>query len=95
MPKTSRPSGNWGDDQKKDLRDLVDANEIDLARKDASYLWEICNLPPLPFISISEASTGKSSAIQRMRKEFLSLNAELELAEARRKGMCVNSFPQS
>jgi hypothetical protein len=37
MPKTSRPSGNWGDNQKKDLRDLVDANEIDLARKDASY----------------------------------------------------------
>jgi len=58
MPKTSRPSGNWGDNQKKDLRDLVDANEIDIARKDASYLWEICNLPPFqPFIS--EASTGK------------------------------------
>ena len=94
MPKTSRPSGNWGENQKKDLRDLVDANEIDLARKDASYLWEICNLSPFkPFIS--EASTGKSSAIQRMRKEFLRLNAELEHAGARRKGMCVNSFPQS
>jgi hypothetical protein len=94
MPKTSRPSGNLGETQKKDLRDLVDANEIDPARKDASYLWEICNLPPFkPFIS--EASTGKSSAIQRMRKEFLRLNAELEHAGARRKGMCVNSFPQS
>ena len=94
MPKTSLPSGNWGDNQKKDLRDLVDANKIDLARKDASYLWEICNLPPFkPFIS--EASTRKSSAIQRMQKELLCLNAELELAGARRKGMCVNSFPQS
>jgi hypothetical protein len=93
MPKTSHPSGNWGDNQKKDLRDLVDTNEIDLARKDGSYLWEICNLPPFkPFIS--EASTGKSSAIQRMRKEFLRLNTELELGGARRKGMCVNSFPQ-
>ncbi len=83
MPKTSRPSGNWGDNQKKDLRDLGDTNEIDL----------ICNLPPFkPFIS--EASTGKNSAIQSMRKEFLRLNTELELGGARRKGMCVNSFPQ-
>jgi hypothetical protein len=42
MPKTNRPSGNWGDTQKQGLRALVDANEIGLARKDSKYLWEIC-----------------------------------------------------
>jgi hypothetical protein len=94
MPKTIRPSGNWGETQKKALRDLVDANKIDLARKDSNYLWEICNLDPFkPFIS--DSSAGKSSAIQCMRKEFLRINAELDLAGARRKGMCVNSIPQS
>jgi hypothetical protein len=94
MPKTIRPSGNWGEKQKKDLRDLVDANEIDIARKDAGYLWEIYQLPQFKAFN-SDASTGKSSAIQRIRKEFLRINAELELAGARRKGMCVHSFPQS
>ena len=94
MPKTDRPSGNWGEKQKRDLRDLVDANEIDLARKGTGYLWEICQLSPFKAFN-SEASTGKSSAIQRMRKEFLRINAELELAGARRKGMCVHSFTRS
>jgi len=52
------------------LRDLVDANKIDLSRKDSNYLWEVCNLDQFkPFMS--DSSAGKSSAIQRMHKELM------------------------
>jgi hypothetical protein len=32
MPKTNRPSGNWGEKQKEDLRRLIDSNEVDYSR---------------------------------------------------------------
>jgi hypothetical protein len=58
MPKTNRPSGNWGEKQKEDLRSLIDSNEVDYTRQDAAYLWEICQLKPFqPFIS--PAANGK------------------------------------
>ena len=80
MPKTSRPSGNWGEDQKKKLRELVDANKINLARKDAAYLWEICKLPPFkPFIS--DASTGKTLQSNACARNSCALMQYLSLRE--------------
>jgi hypothetical protein len=38
MPKTNRPSGNWGEKQKEDLRKLIDLNKVDTTRRDAAYL---------------------------------------------------------
>jgi hypothetical protein len=85
MPKTNGPSGNWGEKQKEDLRRLIDLNEADYTRRDAAYLWAICQLKPFqPFIS---AANRKNSAIQRMQKEFLRHKAGLEQKGARKKGM--------
>ncbi len=93
MPKTNRPSGNWGEKQKEDLRRLIDLSKVDYTRQDAAYLWEICQLKPFqPFIS--PAANGKNSAIQCMQKEFLCHEAEFEQKGARKKGiLCPICFP--
>ncbi len=92
MPKINRPSGNWGEKQKEDLRRLIDSNEVDYTRQDAAYLWEICQLKPFqPFIS--PAVNGKNFAIQCMQKEFLRHEAELEQKGARKGMLCPFCFP--
>jgi hypothetical protein len=93
MQKTNHPSGNWGERQKEDLRRLIDLNEVDYTRRDAAYLWEICQLKSFkPFIG--PAANGKNSAIQCMQKEFFHHEAELEQKGARKKGMlCPFCFP--
>jgi hypothetical protein len=69
MPKTTCPSGNWGEKQKSDLRKLFDSNKVDYTRQDVAYLWKICQLKPFkPFISA--AANRKNSAVQHMQREF-------------------------
>ncbi len=64
MPKTTHPSGNWGEKQKSDLRKLINSNEVDYTRQDTAYLWEICQLEPPSLVQLQMEKTLQSNACE-------------------------------
>ena len=83
MKNTKRPSGNWGPNQDKLVGDLLRSNTIDYRNRTGEYLFAISEEHFPKFIT--PGTTGRNSAIQRMRNKFTRYEQDLLVRGARGK----------
>jgi hypothetical protein len=83
MKSTKRPSGNWGPIQDKLVGDLLRSNTIDYRNRTGEYLFAVSEEHFPNFIT--PGTTGRNSAIQRMRNKFTRYEQDLLVRGARGK----------
>jgi hypothetical protein len=83
MKSTKRPSGNWGPNQDKLVGDLLRSNTIDYRNRTGEYLFAVSEEHFPKFIT--PGTTGRNSAIQRMRNKFTRYEQDLLVRGARGK----------
>ena len=83
MKNTKRPSGNWGPNQDKLVGDLLRSNTINYRNRTGEYLFAVSEEHFPKFIT--PGTTGRNSAIQRMRNKFTRYEQDLLVRGARGK----------
>ena len=74
----------WGDEQDRQLRNLVRTNAINYQNLDPNYLFEVTQTHFPGFIG--EGPSARNSANQRLRKKLRKLAEEFELNGGRLPG---------
>lgn len=74
----------WGEEQDRQLRNLVRTNQINYLNLEPNYLFEVTQTYWPEFIG--EGTSARNSANQRLRKKFRKLAEEFELNGGRLPG---------